>query len=122
MVDLFTFSLLRRHIGHSSQSRPFSGQQSSPFDLGQTEVHDLGLAFLCDHDVGALDIPVNNAFLMGFLKTFSHLNGHIQSLIRSQRTLFYPILQALSFDVLHGDERPSFLFINLVDGTDIGMG
>ncbi len=122
MIDFFSSSLLRRHVGHRPESCSFSCQQSSPFDLGQTEIHDLSLALFGDHDVGAFDVPVNYASLVGFLQAFSHLDSDLQGILYLQRPFLYSCLQALSLNVLHGNEGFAFFFIDFMDGADIGMG
>ena len=72
-VDLISPGLLRRHVGDRPERRPAPRQRQTAPELGQTEVHDLGPALRGDHDVGALDVPVHDTFLMGHLQTLGNL-------------------------------------------------
>ncbi len=64
-VEILAPGLLRRHVGDGPDRRLALGQRGAAPELGQPEVHDLGLAPVRDHDVGALDVPVDDALAVG---------------------------------------------------------
>jgi hypothetical protein len=122
MVEPLSPGLLGRHVGHRAECRPALGQRDAPRELGQPEVHDLGPAVLGDHDVGALDVPVDDAARVGLAQSRGDLGGDVQGFGGLERAPSDPVPQGLALDVLHGDEGALVAFPGLVDDADIGMG
>ena len=80
MVNLFPARLLGRHVGHRSHDRHRLGQVNACLQLRQAKIHDLRLALFRKHDIRRLDVPVDDASLMGFFEAFGNLAGNVQSL------------------------------------------
>ena len=95
------------------------GERRPAAELGQPEVHDLGLALRRDHDVGALDVAVDDALVMGLAQAGGHLAGDLQGLLRLQRSAPELVLERLAVHELHGDIGPVLVLADLVDGADV---
>ncbi len=121
VIHLLPPGLLGRHVAHRPHGRPFLSDQGGSRDPGQPEVHDLGLALRRDHDVGALDVPVDDPFDVGFLEPFGDLSRDLQGLFELERARVDPLPQALAFDIGHGDEGPVLGLVEVVDRADVGM-
>lgn len=94
----------------------------SPAELCQSKIHNLGDAITGDHNVGRLDIPVDDAFGMGFFQSFRHLQGDIHRFGRRQRSAFDAAFQRLLVVIGHHDEQlPILGLAKFVDGANIGM-
>ena len=76
-ICLLTDRLFRRHVGGSSENRGRLGEFGAIGKLRQTEVHNFDRALRCDHQVGTLDVAVDDVLLMGRLKTLSGLDGDV---------------------------------------------
>ena len=94
----------------------------SAVQLGQPEIHDLGLAALGDHDVGALDVPVNDPLLMGFFQALRDLDRDIESFFERKRASSDLLPEVFPLDILHDDERLAFAFIDFMDRADVRVG
>ena len=101
MVDRFTARLFGRHVGDRAHGHPFLGQQGASRQPGQAEIHDLRLAALRDHDVGALDVPVSDPLLVRFSQAFGDLNPEAQGFFDLQKAPFDFCLQAFALDEGH---------------------
>ena len=121
VVDALAAGLLRRHVGDRSRGGLLFGDLPGSDQFGQSEVHDLGLVFGADHDVGRFDVPVDDALLVSLPEAPGHLDGDPEGLARIHGTGLDPVLQALSFDIRHGDKGLSVGLVDLEDGADIGM-
>ena len=59
-----------------------------PFsELRQAKVHNLDLSRRGDHDVGALDVAVDDVLLVRCLKTLGGLDGDVECLVELERAL-----------------------------------
>ena len=58
----------------------------------QSEVHDLHLAVVSNHDISRFDIPVDNVSVMGVMKSHRHLDADVQCFLQLQRACLYLIL------------------------------
>ncbi len=121
LVDLLAERLLGRHVGHRPHHDICPRQVSGALQPGQTEVHDLGLAFGCEHDIGRLDIPMDDSFAMRFRQSFSDLESDVKDLINPECPLGDLRLEASPFDKGHGDIRLAVLLPDLIDSADVGM-
>ena len=122
MIHHFAPRLLRRHVRDSAQRHAFLREHgSAPCQFGQAEIHDLHLIFFGDHDVGAFDVPMRDAFLMRGLQAIRNLHGKVDYTCNLQHATCYLLPQALSFDVLHRNEHLPIDFIDRVNGANVGM-
>jgi hypothetical protein len=121
LVQLVPPGLLRRHVGHRAQRSLALRQRRSAPELGQPEIHDLGLTFGRDHDVGAFNVAVDNALAVSFIETPGDLDGDLKGGAGGERSLVDFIPERLPFHVFHGDVGTLFALPDFVDDTDIGM-
>ena len=89
--------------------------------LGQTKVEDLGLPAPRDENVRRLDVPVHDSARVRHIEPIGDLNAELQDLFDVERLAADQMLQRLPLKQLHGDKRASFMFVNVVDGADVGM-
>jgi hypothetical protein len=87
--------------------------------LCQTEIENLGVTAFAHEDVRWLDIPVDDAFGVGGFERIRDFNSQFQKLFRGQRPTVYQVLQRLSVEKLHRNERLTVVFADFVDGADI---
>ena len=94
------------------------GQQRQP------EVHDGDESFGArarDHQVGRLDVAVNNLFLVRRLESSCRLDGDIERVLQLEWPGLDLLLQRLAFEESHGNEGLAFDFTDLVDVADVGV-
>ena len=92
------------------------GQQSQP------EVHDgdeLLRALARDHQVGRLDVTVNDALLVRRLQSLCRLNGDIERILQLEWAGLDLLLQRLAFEEGHGNEGLAIGFRDFMHGADI---
>ncbi len=90
--------------------------------LGQSEVDDLGVTVFGHHDVGRLEVAVDDALVVCAGKTFGDLGSELQG--PGERQLFpvNDVLELLAPDELHGDEGHAVGFVDLVNDRRCGGG
>ena len=81
---LATEGLLGGHVGHGAEGRSGHGHVRAAHQLGQAEVDDLHLAVIVDQDIGRLDVPVQDAVLVGGGESLGDLNGDRGRLLQGQ--------------------------------------
>ena len=129
--------LFRRHIGHRPQQSAGVGQPLHRFSLGQggafgeqrigrhyfrkSEIQNLGVPALVDEDVRRLDVAMNDALCVGRIQPLGHIDGDLEDLLGLHGAALDEVLEGLPFQELHGDERPSVVGADLVNGADVGM-
>src|SRR6185437_11683934 len=109
---------------NTSRGRSFAGRDlrsASLADLCQAEVQNLGMTAVSYENVCRLDVPMDDAARMCRLKGVSDLNRQSHDLIDIQGMVADQMLQSLSFQILHYDERSAVVLPNVVDGADIGV-
>ena len=93
-IGLFAFELLRRHVRHRADDRPFPRQirrqrpdagffvhSRSKFDPAcQTEIKQLG-SVLSEHDVRRLEVPMNNTVPVRRDREHRQSGSHIEGLL-----------------------------------------
>ena len=89
--------------------------------LGEAEVHDLGIAARRHHDVGGLDVAMEDAVRVRLAQGVDDLNGARQDLVQTERRPAQPRVERFALDVLHRDVLAAVGFADFVDGADVRM-
>ena len=121
---------LGRGVMHRSDERPRLRERAPRrgaflragvgHELGQAEVEDLDPR-RGDHDVGALQVAMDDALLVGVLESRGDLETVTNGIGGRQRPRGDGLLERAAGDVLHGDKgRPVFL-ADLMDDADVRM-
>ena len=139
LVELLPARLLRRHVCHSPDSRPGSGQLLSldgrgiePLTGGcrglalerqlcQTKIHELRLATPCDEDIGRLDIAMDDLLGVSGVERIGELGTELQHFRSPERPSGQPLLNRLAIDHFdHGEGLPLVL-PDIEQGADVWM-
>jgi hypothetical protein len=106
-----------RRLGHDRCSlHPAGGR-----NLGQAEIKNLGVPTPGYKNVCWLDVPVDDAFGVGGVESVGNLDSKGEQRLQIHRTVADQVLQRLTVEKLHGDERLAIFLTNVVDRADIGM-
>jgi hypothetical protein len=131
--------LLRRHVGRRPQHRPRLRPRAArrrrgetghrravgPGRLGQPPVHDLDLAELAHHDVGRLQVAVDDAARVGERHRLTDLledGQEARQVGRGAGPLPEELGEGAALHQLHGEEGPAVVQpADLDDGHDAGV-
>ena len=114
-------NLLRRHVPGRPDQRADLGGAGVP-ELGDAEIEDFQRAFAVHHDVGRLDIAVDDAGFVRVLEAEAKVPGQLHAAgKRHRRAGADQLQQRLAVHVLHDDERLSRVIAVFVEGDDEGM-
>ena len=86
---------------------------------GETEVENLDLPLVAQHDVGGLDVPVHETAVMRVRDGLRKLHGVLDELVERQPGGANDFLQRVAFDVLHRDIRLAVGLADLVDRAHV---
>ncbi len=121
VVDLAGGHLLGGHVEGRAHHGARLGQVGGR-DAGDPEIDDVGAALLVDKDVARLDVPVDDALLVGAVQAVGDLDDE------PDRFFDRPFLargedrfQAGPIHILHGDIEDAVVLAHVVDGDDVGM-
>src|SRR5262249_58133363 len=90
--------------------------------MRNAEVHDLYAALSQDHDVGRLNIPVNDAACVRVSQALADVQHDVDFFQTGKRTpRIDDRVQTLALEVLHGEIRIPTIVAQFVYGDDIGM-
>ena len=129
-VDAFAAHLLRGHVrrrpDEAARIGVVEGRRFRPAvhdpgrleHLGQTEVDDLGVTRLGDHDVRRLEVAVHDAVSVSLGERLGQLHRDTEGGPTSERAIPYPRLQRVAPDQLHRDVGHSVRLVDLVDDRD----
>ena len=78
--------------------------------LGDAEVRKHGPVVMVDQDVGGLDVPVNDALLVGVFKGLGDVADPFDSLLTRQRSRGENAFQAAALDEFTDDEAGTVFF------------
>jgi hypothetical protein len=87
--------------------------------LREAEVEELGVAARADKNVCRLDVAVDDIRGMGGVQCVGDLDPQLQHRIKSEWTVGESVLQRRALQILHGDERSSVLFADVVDRANV---
>ena len=98
-------------VGDCDRSAEEAAPPLSPLQrLGQAEVEDLDLAVRRHLHVGRLQVPVDDALLVGFLEGLGDLLRDRDRLVDRNRPALQSLREVLALDEFHGQDvrlRPS---------------
>ena len=122
VIHFFSRDLLGRHVIGRPHHHARLGHGGGRY-TGDPEVHDVRFALGVDQNVARLDVPVHDAFPVGVIERIGDGRKNAVDFLQSERPpRSQDVLQALSVDVLHGDEGQSLIHPHLIDGHNVGMG
>src|SRR5262249_32473946 len=88
--------------------------------MGESEIHQLHVPELVDHQVFRLQVPVHDTLRMGLIKAIADLACHVDSLAEIERTkAIQHMPQALALNKLHRNEGGSFTAVEVVNTTNV---
>ena len=79
------------------------------------------MAALGDENICGLDVAVDDAFGVGGIECVGDLISYIEDLIERHGAAGDAMFQRLAVEVFHGDEPLAVVFVDFVDGADVGM-
>ena len=126
-VDWASFGLFWRHVRRRAHDQPGPRAQRRhrllcrrPFDeLRDAEVEDLRPAVAGDHDVGRLDVAVDDAVGVRSRKRGGDLSTRLERRRHRQGALREDPIERRPLDELHGDEGRARLLVDVVDRDDV---
>ena len=122
-VDLVSLRLLRRHEVGSAEREPGLRHRGARGELGHSEVGDLHGPVRPDHDVGRLDVSVDDAATVGVVERLRRLTEDAQKHrggLRDAR--LEDRLERRALDVLHDDVGVFSHLADVVDRYDSRVG
>ena len=114
-------ALLRGHIAVSAHRH--AGARPTALNLFKARDAEVGHTTLTvrrEQDVVRLDVPMDDALLVGGLQGIAHLEHHIDRHARGHRAkLALPVDQIAAFNDLHHDEHQRAVLADIVDAHDV---
>jgi hypothetical protein len=127
-VDLLALGLLGRQVLRGADDRGGlrHGHAGVAHRTGDAEVHDLDLAGAGQHDVGRLDVAVDDARPVAVLQRLEDADGHLHGPLGQQLAPgVQQLAQGRAVDVLHHDVRDrdavDVVLAGVVHGDDRGV-
>ena len=114
--------MFRRHVTGRPQDLPSPGQTRIFFDLlRQAEIGDFRLALPVEHNIGRLEVAVDDSLLMGAFDRLGDYHDDLGGLPRRQRPIGNFLRQAFAFDERHRKIMLPVVLADFEDGDDAGM-
>jgi len=108
--------LLGRHIGRRAGAQHFAGRAR------QAEVRDADPAVAVEHDVGGLQIAVDDAAVVRRGQPRARLPRHLEgAVLRKAADAAEQRREILAVHLLHRQERVAFEFADVGDAAHVGM-
>jgi hypothetical protein len=119
MIDPATSDLLRGHVVHRPHHHAFLGHPRVA-ETGDAEIENLQHTVAVQHDVGRLDIAMNDAGVVRVGKAGTQILDHRQApRHRQRRPLTEHMREGFPGDVLHRHERTTRVFADVEDDDDV---
>jgi hypothetical protein len=97
------------------------GRRAAGVGLGEPEVEDLHDALRRDLDVGGLEIPVDDAFLVSGVERVGDLPGNRERVANGKRPSGHAIRERVPLDELEYEGERAGVFLHPVDRADVWM-
>ena len=112
--------LFRGHVGDRADRDAGLRQPGQSRELRDTEIENLDDAVVRDHQIGRLDVAVDDAGFMRLDEAPGYLRGDIDSRVCCERSTLNSLLERLALVAGHGEKHLAVgRFVDLVDGADI---
>ena len=87
----------------------------------EAEVEDFDAAIVGDHDVGGLEVAMDDAFFVRGGERVGESAGDVDDLCGGQAAGRDEAVEGLAFDEFHGEEMDAVGFFDREDGDDVGV-
>ena len=115
--DLAALQLLRRHVAGRARAHVLLAERLG--EAGQAEVGDADVALAVEHDVRGLEVPVQDALLVGGGEAGAELARDLERLVgRQPADAPQERGEVLAVHELHGQEEVALRFPHVVDAAD----
>jgi hypothetical protein len=132
LINRLALDLLGRHVGDSAHDDAFAGLHLGrkpridrlfprSVELGQAEVEDLDAPVRGDHDVGGLEIAVNDALFVSGGQGTGERGRDLEDPVHGEPGFGDAPVERFALDEGHGQEVESVGFLDRVDADDAGM-
>ena len=123
-VHGLTFDLFRRHVGWRAQD--LTGERHAGFSgehLGDAKISHLYHSAFQDHDVGRLDVAMDNVVAMGVVERARHLlEDRDDGLDREDAFFVQQLPKRYPVQELHGEVEDAVVFAEVMNGDDVRVG
>ena len=121
-VGVLAAGQLGREVARGPCHEADRGELVVAVPTGDPEVADLGASGLVDEHVGGLDVPVDDAALMGTGQGAGQLGADVGDPPRRELPVTRDLVgQGLALDVLHDQPGPRVVVDHVVDGDGVGV-
>ncbi len=123
VVDLLAENLLGRHVADGAYDDAGFGERlGDVWPLGQAEVDDLDLVAGADHQVGRLDVAMDDAVLVGVMQAGEQLGGEVGGSGEIERAAVDSVGQGFAVVVAHDeDDLAVGELFDVMDAADVGV-
>ena len=98
-----------------------TGECRGDVSLAKSEIQNLGLPTLGHEDVRRLDVAMHDALGVRRIQRVGKLDAQVQNFVGLEGLGADAVLEGLPLQQFHGDERPAFVLVDVVDGADVGV-